>query len=62
MRIANLVKLGLAAWILHWMAEELAAYSGHRWQAPGPPPRDSARPPGWMPGPSPETLRKFSEP
>ena len=62
MRGTNLVKLGVAAWILRWAAEELAAYSGRHWQAPGPPPRDSPRRPGLVPGPSSETLRRFSEP
>ena len=62
MRLAHLVKLVVAVWILRWAAEELVAYSGRRWQEPGPPPRDSARPPGWMPGPSMETLRKFAKP
>jgi hypothetical protein len=58
-RLANLVKLGVAVWIVRWAAEELVAYSGRHWQAPGPPPRDSPAPPGWMPGPSEEKLRKF---
>jgi hypothetical protein len=61
-RVANLVKLGFGVWILRWAAQELAAHAGRRWQQPGPPPRDSLRRPGWMPGPSAETLRKFSEP
>ena len=59
MRLANLVKLGVAVWIVRWAAEELVAYSGRNWQAPGLPPRDSSRPPGWMPGPSEEKLQKF---
>lgn len=58
-RLAHLVKLGVAVWILRWAAEELVAYSGRHWQAPGPPPRDSPRAPGWLPGPSEEKLRKF---
>jgi len=28
---------------------ELASYAGHRLLRPGPPPRESARRPGWMP-------------
>ena len=59
MRLANLVKLGLAVWILRWAAEELVAYSGRHWQKPGPPPLESERAPGWMPGPTEEQLRKF---
>ncbi len=59
MRRAELVKLGLGVWLLRWAAEELAAYSGRHWQRPGPPPRDSARRPGWLPGPSEQTLRRF---
>jgi hypothetical protein len=39
-RLANLVKLGLAVWIVRWAARELAAYSGRHWQRPGPPPRE----------------------
>ena len=42
-RLSNLVKLALAAWLLRWAARELAAYSGRHWQRPGPPPRASAR-------------------
>ena len=59
MRRADLVKLGLGVWLLRWAAQELAAYSGRHWQHPGPPPRDSVRRPGWVPGPSEETLRRF---
>ena len=33
-----------------WFARELASRIGHRVLPPGPPPRESARPPGWMPG------------
>jgi hypothetical protein len=54
-----LVKLGFGLLLLRWAAEELAAYSGRHWQRPGPPPRDSARRPGWLPGPSERTLRRF---
>ena len=59
MRLSNLVKLGVAVWILRWAAEELAAYSGSHWQPPGAPPRDSRRAPGRMPGPTEAKLRKF---
>jgi hypothetical protein len=58
----KLAKIVFALWILRWAAQELAAYSGRHWQAPGPPPRDSARAPGRLPGPSPESLAKFSKP
>jgi hypothetical protein len=54
-----LVKLALGFWVLRWAAQELAAYAGRHWQRPGPPPRESARRPGWLPGPSEETLRRF---
>jgi hypothetical protein len=58
-RRAHLVKLGFGLLLLRWAAEELAAYSGRHWQRPGPPPRDSARRPGWLPGPSERTLHRF---
>jgi hypothetical protein len=45
-RLTNLVKLVVAAWLLRWAARELAAYSGRHWQRPGPPPRASPRLPG----------------
>ena len=51
MRLSRLVKLALAVWLARWAAQELAAYAGRHWQKPGPPPRESARRPGWMPGP-----------
>jgi hypothetical protein len=57
-RGANLVKLAVALWLLRWAAGEFAAYSGRHWQRPGPPPRDSPVPPGWMPGPSERALRR----
>jgi hypothetical protein len=57
-RLANLVKLLVLAWLLRWAAQELVSYSGRHWQKPGPPPRDSERAPGWMPGPSEKALRR----
>ena len=45
------VTLAAAAWIARWLARELASLAGHRLLPPGPPPLDSPRPPGWMPGP-----------
>jgi hypothetical protein len=58
-RGANLVKLGVGLWLARWAARELVAYSGRHWQRPGPPPRESPRRPGWLPGPSERTLRRF---
>jgi hypothetical protein len=58
-RRSDLVKLGIGLWLLRWAAQEIAAYSGRHWQQPGPPPRDSARRPGWLPGPSEQALRRF---
>jgi hypothetical protein len=43
--------LALGALTARWLAMELAAYAGHRILPPGPPPRDSPRAPGHMPGP-----------
>ena len=45
------LKLAAGAWVLRWAAMELAAYAGRHWRSPGPPPKDSPRAPGWMPGP-----------
>ncbi len=47
----RLLRLALGAWVARWALRELVAYSGRHWQRPGPPPRDSVRAPGWMPGP-----------
>jgi hypothetical protein len=58
-RIANLVKLGVALWLVRWAAEELAAYAGRHWQRPGPPPIESERRPGWVPGSSDRALRRY---
>jgi hypothetical protein len=57
-RLSNLVKIGVGLWLLHWAAQELAAYAGRHWERQGPAPRDSPHRPGWMPGPSEETLRR----
>jgi len=43
--------LAAAAWVARWLVLELASLAGRRLLPPGPPPRDSPRPPGWMPGP-----------
>jgi len=50
----RLVYALLGLWVLHWAAGELAAYAGRRWREDGPPPIESERAPGWMPGPAPE--------
>jgi hypothetical protein len=47
-RLALLV-LGLV--FARWLALELASFAGHRLLPPGPPPVDSPRQPGRMPGP-----------
>jgi hypothetical protein len=49
--VKRVVYIGVTLWLLRWATRELVAYSGRHWQQPGPPPRDSERPPGWMPGP-----------
>jgi len=46
-----LVKIALAAWIVRWVSRELAAYAARHWRAAGPPPIESTRAPGHMPGP-----------
>jgi hypothetical protein len=47
----RLLALGLGALFARWLALVLASYAGHRWLPPGPPPVDSPRQPGRMPGP-----------
>jgi hypothetical protein len=46
-----LFRIAVAGWLGRWLAYELAAHAGRRWLPPGPPPVESARAPGWMPGP-----------
>jgi len=41
--------LAVGLWFGRWIAMELASFAGHRLLPPGPPPRESARRPGWMP-------------
>ncbi|HVC86923.1 MAG TPA: hypothetical protein VNC40_05790 [Gaiellaceae bacterium] len=45
-----LLRLAVLTWVARWAVLELASRLGHRLPA-GPAPLDSARPPGWMPGP-----------
>jgi hypothetical protein len=47
----RVVVLAAAAWVGRWLALELASLAGHKLLPPGPPPGESPRPPGWMPGP-----------
>jgi len=49
--VKRLLKLGFVIWVLRWAVQELVAYAGRHWQSPGRPPRESPRPPGWMPPP-----------
>ncbi len=48
MRLAKLVKLAVALWVLRWAAMEAASRLGHRPAAAVP----TTRLPGRMPGPS----------
>ena len=48
-RVRRLAYVALGLWVGRWVAMELASYAGHRLLPPGPPPRESARRPGWMP-------------
>lgn len=50
-RARLLIGLALAAWIGRWVLLEAAMLLGKRYGRPAPDPKDSARPPGWMPGP-----------
>ena len=47
----TVVKLALGFWVGRWAVGELAAYAGRHWREHGPPPIESERAPGWMPGP-----------
>jgi len=38
-------------WVGRWALLELASLAGRRWLPPGPPPIESPRQPGRMPGP-----------
>jgi hypothetical protein len=49
--LRRLALLALGLWVVRWLALELASYAGHKLLPLGPPPVDSPRPPGWMPGP-----------
>ena len=60
--VKRLLMLATVVWLLRWAAGEVAAYAGRHWQRHGPAPRDSARKPGWMPGPPEDVLRRHSQP
>jgi hypothetical protein len=49
--VRRVVALAAAAWVARWLALELASFAGHKLLPRRRPPRDSPRPPGWMPGP-----------
>lgn len=49
--VKRLVLSTVALWLGRWAAMEVAAFAGRHWRRPGPPAKDSPRPPGWMPGP-----------
>lgn len=51
MTLRRLALLALGLWVAHWLAREIASFAGHRLLPKGPPPVDSPRAPGWMPGP-----------
>ena len=51
MTLRRLALLAFGLWVARWLARELASYAGHRLLPKGPPPVDSPRAPGWMPGP-----------
>jgi hypothetical protein len=44
--------LGGLIWIGRWLALEIASQVARK-RPRGPAPKDSPRPPGWMPGPNP---------
>ena len=47
----RLLAAAAALWVAYWAAKEVVAYAGRHWRDYGPPPKNSPRPPGWMPGP-----------
>ena len=47
----RLLVVAALAWLVRWAAIQLAAYAGRHWLPPSPPPKDSPRQPGRMPGP-----------
>jgi hypothetical protein len=49
--VRRLVPIVLGLVFARWLALVLASYAGHRLLGPGPPPVDSQRQPGRMPGP-----------
>ena len=50
-QVRKLVYVAALAYVARWAARELASYAGRRWLQPGPPPLESKRQPGLMPGP-----------
>jgi hypothetical protein len=50
--VRRLLWILVGLWLARWAAGEVAAYAGRHWRKHGPPPIESPRAPGWMPGPS----------
>jgi hypothetical protein len=49
--VRRLLWILIGLWLARWAAGEVAAYAGRHWRKHGPPPIESPRAPGWMPGP-----------
>jgi hypothetical protein len=49
--LRRLLAIAFGLVVVRWAALELASFAGHRLVEPGPPPVESARQPGRMPGP-----------
>jgi hypothetical protein len=49
--VRRILVAAAALWVARWAAMEVASYVGNRLLPEGPPPKDSPRKPGWMPGP-----------
>ena len=47
MRLRHVAYVAFGLWVGRWAAMELAALAGRKLLPPGPPPRESARRPGW---------------
>ena len=50
MTVKRVLLLFAVVYSARWLLRQLASRAGHSWLPPGPPPRESVRPPGWMPG------------